>query len=92
VGLLPVPIDVAGQARPIIARQVERLRESGDDSGMLEVMQSIQQALSGDPVPLGKGKKRIVVDRVTVDRGTLEIVGHQAGRDMTPAPAMTPTE
>jgi len=59
---------------------------------MLEVMQSIQQALSGDPVPLGKGKKRIVVDRVTVDRGTLEIVGHQAGRDMTPAPAMTPTE
>ena len=85
MGLLPVPVDVVGQARPIVDHEVERLQQAGDDTGTLEVMRAIQQALSGEAVPLGKGKKRIVLDRLTVERGYLEIVGHQAGRKEIPA-------
>jgi hypothetical protein len=83
VGLVPVPMDVLSRARPVVARQIERLRTAGDDSGMIEILEAVQQALSEEPVPLGKGKKRIVLERLTVDRGTLQVVGHQAGRDMT---------
>ncbi len=91
VGLMPVPVDVVGQARPLIAREVERLQQANDDTWTLWVMLALQQALDGEAIPLGKGKKRIVLDRIEIQRGVLVIEGHQAGRkDKSAAPAATP--
>jgi hypothetical protein len=90
VGLLPMPLDIVGATRPLLAAEADRLEQAGDTTGNLEVLRAVVDAIDGKSIPLGNGKKRIVLDRIEIGRGVLEIDGHQAGR--VEKPADTPTE
>jgi len=78
-----------------VAAQAERLEAGGADPSAtlgagdktLDVWRAVLEVLDGKPVPLGKGKKRIVLDAVEIERGVLRITGHRAGK-----PANTPAD
>ncbi len=44
------------------------------------VLEAALDALGGEPVPLGKGKRRIILEAVEVDRGVLRMRGRRAER------------
>jgi len=55
--------------------------ESADADERLRLVDAILDALAGKPVPLGKGKRRIVLEAVDVGRGVLRMTGRRAGKD-----------
>jgi len=55
--------------------------ESADADERLRLVDAILDALAGKPVPLGKGKRRIVLETVDVGRGVLRMAGRRAGKD-----------
>ena len=84
-GLLPLPGGLMDYVRRAVAVQAERLEAGGADPSTtlgagdktLDVWRAVLEVLDGKPVPLGKGKKRIVLDSVEIERGTLRITGHR---------------
>jgi hypothetical protein len=74
-GSLPLP-GMEGALRAAIMDTA--LAPQGDDARHVDVLKAILEAWSGEPVPLGKGKRRIVLDSVEIDRGVLRMQGHRA--------------
>jgi len=91
-GLLPLPGGLMDYVRRAVAAQAERLEAGGTDPSAtlgagdktLDVWRAVLDGLDGKPVPLGKGKKRIVLDSIEIERGTLRITGHRAGKPANP--------
>jgi len=83
-GLLPLPGGLMDYVRRAVAAQAERREADGKDGGTAQVWRAVVEALDGKPVPLGKGKKRIILDSVEIERGTLRITGHRAGKPANP--------
>jgi hypothetical protein len=77
-GVLPMPGGLMDQARAILAHEVARLEEKGDGGDNAEILRAFKDALDGRPVPLGKGSKQVVLDRIEIDRGVMHIVGHRS--------------
>jgi hypothetical protein len=94
VGQLPLPGGVLGTLRAAVAGVLaddgaaeppgpaEAAGETGtaEEAERLRLVDAILAALDGEPVPLGKGKRRIVLESVEVERGTLRMRGRRAGR------------
>jgi hypothetical protein len=78
VGSLPLPV-MEGALRAAVMETA--LAQQGDDAKHVDVLKAVLHAWSGEPVPLGKGKHRIVLESVTVDRGVLRMQGHRAKKD-----------
>jgi hypothetical protein len=91
-GLLPLPGGLMNFVRRALADQAARHEAAGTGPSTtlgagdktLDVWRAVVEALDGKPVPLGKGKKRIVLDSVEIERGTLRITGHRAGKPANP--------
>lgn len=55
--------------------------DAADEADRLRLVDAVLAALDGEPVPLGKGKRRIILESVEVDRGVLRMQGRRAGKD-----------
>lgn len=76
VGLVPVPASFVTH----LARAIVRHRAGPEGSGdgrPSELWDRVLEALDGRPVDLGKGRKRIVLESVEIDRGVLRARGHR---------------
>ncbi len=62
--------------RPDAAPGETTARATADEH--VRLVDAILDALAGRPVPLGKGKRRIVLECVEVDRGVLRMTGRRA--------------
>jgi len=88
VGSLPLPGGLIGLLRESAAEVLARGEGAGasdraeDEAGKqrLRLAGAILDALDGKPVPLGKGKRRILLEAVEVGRGVLRMQGHRAER------------
>jgi hypothetical protein len=78
-GVLPLPGGVMGEVRRAVAGQLERLIAAKADKDTADVWRTGLDALEGKPIPVGKGKNRILLDKIEVDRGILKVAGHRAG-------------
>ena len=91
-GLLPLPGGLMDYVRRAVAAQAARLEVGRADPSAtlgagdktLDVWRAVLEVLDGKPVPLGKGKKRIILDSVEIERGVLRITGHRAGKPANP--------
>jgi len=77
VGLAALPGGLMDYVRRVLADQAARREADGSDGGTAQVWRAVLEALDGKPVPLGKGKKRIILDSVEIERGVLRITGHR---------------
>lgn len=86
VGLAALPGGLMDYVRRALADQAARQGEGADDTdgGEARVWRAVLEALDGKPVPLGKGKKRIILDFVEIERGVLRVTGHRAGKPANP--------
>jgi hypothetical protein len=76
-GLLPLPEAlVAHLGRALTSAAGER-EPPAEDGGVAELWDAVLEALGGEPVALGKGRRRIVLERADVTRGTLHVVGRR---------------
>ena len=82
-GILPLPGGVMGEVRRAVAGHLERLIAAKADKDTADVWRTGLDALEGKPIPVGKGKNRILLDRIEVDRGVIKVQGHRAD---APAP------
>jgi len=84
VGQLPLPGGLLGTLRAAVARALAPAEdpdhggEEADEDERLRLVDAILAALDGEPVPLGKGKRRIILESVEVERGVLRMQGHRA--------------
>ena len=76
VGWVPVPKDALDHVRRAVAAALKRREDRGADEATLQLWRSILDGLDGKPVPLGKGKRRIVLERIELERGVLRMKGH----------------
>jgi len=91
-GLLPLPGGLMDYVKRAIADQAARQEAAGAGPSTtlgagdktLDVWRAVIEALDGKPVPLGKGKKRIILDSVEIERGVLRVTGHRAGKPVNP--------
>jgi hypothetical protein len=87
VGHVPLPAGLLGSLRASAEAAFGSpdgpAPDGGDEDGKgpPRVVEAIFDALSGEPVPLGKGKRRIVLEAVEVERGVLRMRGRRAGRE-----------
>lgn len=76
-GGLPLPgvaLDALVQmARALTARD----DPAADDEKSIDLWRAVVEGLDGKPVPLGKGKKRIVLERLEIERGVLKAQGRR---------------
>jgi len=82
LGSLPMPVDAAEVIRTALDRLGGGDARAGTEPeprGPEAVLRAVARALAGEPVPLGRGKRRIVLERVEVDRGVLRAWGRRAG-------------
>jgi len=77
VGWMPVPKDVLDYVRQAVAAALRRSSARGGDEATLQFWHAILDGLDGKPVPLGKGKRRIVLESVELERGVLRIRGRR---------------
>ena len=77
VGWMPVPKDVLDYVRPAVAAALRRGKAGGGDEAALQFWHAILDGLDGKPVSLGKGKHRIVLESVELERGVLRMKGHR---------------
>lgn len=85
VGLVPLPGGLMDYARRAVALALARREEADPDDGTLALWRSILDGLDGKPVPLGRGRKAIRLERVEVERGVLRMTGRRAGPAAPPA-------
>lgn len=91
-GLLPLPGGLMDFIKRALADQAARQETAGAGPSAalgagektLDVWRAVVEALDGKPVSLGKGKKRIVLDFVEIERGVLRITGHRTGKPSNP--------
>jgi len=89
-GLLPMPAGLLAVLRQAVADALARAEaaeasENGeepadedDESTRVRLFEALLGALAGEPVPLGKGKHRIILESVDVERGVLRMTGRRA--------------
>jgi len=94
-GHLPLPGGLLGALRAAVARvlaadeaaapagaaETQGESETADEDERLRLAGAILAALDGEPVPLGKGKCRLLLETVEVRRGVLRMRGRRAGKD-----------
>jgi len=91
VGVLPMPAGLLALVREWVADALSRTEHATDPTqnaapegrpsppARVRLFEALLQALDGDPVPLGKGKHRIVLESVEVERGVVRLTGRLAG-------------
>jgi hypothetical protein len=62
---------------PLAFVTVDDLPAKRRRAAMYDILRAIRDALNGQPVPLVKGGKGVVLDSVEIERGVLKIVGHR---------------
>jgi hypothetical protein len=77
VGEMPAPDSLMDAARTKLADEIVRLEGREGQAKLLDVLHVVQEALDGQPVPLGSGKYRVALDRIELARGVLRIEGHR---------------
>jgi len=79
-GRLPLPLAPLEPLRQAAARALEQApgEAAGDEDDAARLWRSVLEALDGEPVHLGSGKRRIVLDEIAVERGVLRVRGHRA--------------
>ena len=77
VGWMPVPKDVLDYVRPAVAAALRRGKAGDGDEAALHFWHAILDGLDGKPVSLGKGKRRIILESVELERGVLRMKGHR---------------
>ncbi len=88
-GVLPLPGGVMGEIRRTVAGHLERLVAARADKDTVDIWCTGLDALEGKPIPVGKGKNRILLERIDVERGILKVLGHRA-RDARREPTSQP--
>ena len=81
-GVLPLPAGVMEGALRALAERLARHPASeaaSADDKSFDLSRAVIEALGGKPVFMGKGKNRILLDRIEIDRGVLRNEGHRAG-------------
>jgi len=79
VGWMPVPKSLLNHVRQAVAAALRRRQTPGNDDPTLQFWYAILDGLDGKPVPLGKGKRRILLESVDLERGVLRMKGHRNG-------------
>jgi len=77
VGWMPVPKDVLDSVRPAVEAALRRGKAGDGAEATLQFWHAILDGLDGKPVPIGKGKRRIVLESVELERGVLRMKGHR---------------
>lgn len=76
-GLLPLPGAVMGEAKAVLRQRLDEQAWAATDDKTINLARYALDALDGHAVFIGQGKKRIALDRVTVERGILKVEGHR---------------
>jgi len=76
-GLLPVPVSAVDRLRSHLAQARVAFQSAGEPQRPADLLADLLEALEGQPVALGKGRKRILLDRIEVERGVLRVRGHR---------------
>ena len=83
-GWLPIPRAVADQWRAGLRKMASRPEKAGDEGGADDLWRAVFEAMDQGPVPLGKGKRQIVLEKIEIERGSLHIEGHKATKRAAP--------
>jgi hypothetical protein len=78
VGWMPVPKGALDYVRQAVAAALARREARGADETTLQLWRSILDGLDGKPIPLGKGKRRIVLESIELERGVLRMKGYRS--------------
>ncbi|MBL7139581.1 MAG: hypothetical protein ISS74_01590 [Planctomycetes bacterium] len=81
-GRLPLPLAPLEPLRQAAAQALEQApgEAAGDEDDVSRLWRAVLDALDGEPVFLGSGKRRIALEDVEVERGTLRVTGHRSER------------
>lgn len=77
-GRLPVPGFVSEEVRTALEALVDSPEEAEEDTTPADLWRAALGALGGEPVPLGRGKKQIRLERITIERGVMRVEGRRA--------------
>jgi len=80
-GRLPVPVALERSLREAAAKALEQAadgQDADDGDDLARLWRAVVDALGGEPVYLGSGKRRILLDKVTIARGVLRVTGRKA--------------
>jgi len=77
VGLVPVPEGMMNYLRRALAERLAQAKAAGEEDVAVEVWRYVLEVLDGKPVSFGKGRKRIILDKVEIERGVLRVKGHR---------------
>jgi len=89
-GLLPLPGVVMDEAKAVLRQHLADPELAADDDKTIDLARAMLEALDGQAVFIGQGKKRIALDRLTVERGVLKVEGHRAEGPAAKPPTQDP--
>ena len=91
-GLMPVPGGtVMEHVKRTLEGRLERMKAAQADEETIDFWRTVLEGLDGNPILPGKGRKRIVLDRIDIEPGVLKVLGHRADMPKE-TPADSPKE
>ena len=82
-GWLPVPRALADPLRANLHLLAGRPEKGNNEGGADDLWRAVVEAMDRGPVPLGQGKRQIILEKIEAERGQLHVEGHKAKRTAT---------
>ena len=79
-GRLPVPGALSQEIAAALGALADEPDAPEEDTTPWDLWRAAVRAMGGEPVPLGRGKKQIRLERIEVERGVMRIEGRRAGK------------